>query len=548
MNKAHIVTITSEVTNSAVHLRTGHINWQYFIGINDKAQEGVYVWQADGSRATYTNWASGQPNADGDCGVFDASDGTWSMVDCGTTGPGVLCQIRSMCMANIHCPAGNVCHNTRCVAACNTTLDCAGDYDVCIAGGCMAVIDGCPPGWYPDTDFGCVKPVIVAVESAVTWSGAIEHCYSQWPSQYPGGSNFGHLAKIGSADVNAAIHNATGREESAWWIGLNDLEQPGTFKWVSDNSTVSYFNWGSGQPSSDSNCGFFDDYDGTWYTILSCDEELTKMICQINAVCEADRNCPADLVCIDGQCVVPPPPQCTFTTRDVTPDNDISCTTDVAVLAEIAVTMANCSVNTLNLTAMVTSVSSVLNVAECAVELSFLSVEPESSPKRRQLLQQNHVLSFNLIIFVANQTEGEAFASNMKSAVELAMLLALIEEQAGDVISVNATLTLLQLVSVTSDPHFVTPRGSKFDFNGVAGFTYCIVTDQHLQVNARFVGAAESALTVAHTDASNGKPDTRTWMDQVAILHGSDVVLVEAASPPATPYTRSYGVVRVNGE
>eukprot|EP00899_Mesostigma_viride_P017143 jgi/Mesvir1/2542/Mv26338-RA.1 len=244
-----------------------------------------------------------------------------------------------------------------------------------------------------------------------------------------------------------------------------------------------------------------------------------------------------------------PPGSCNFTAGEVTPDNDISCTADVAVSAEITATIAKCSVNTLNLTAMATSMSSVLDMSACALELSFFSVtgavEP---PRRRQLLQQNHVLSFGLVMFVANQAQGEAIVNNMKGTVEMAMVLALLEEQAGDVLSANATkLTLLQLASATSDPHFVTPHGSKFDFNGVAGRTYCIVTDKRLQVNARFAGAAESALVVP-TDASEGKPDARTWMDQVAIQYGNDVVLVEAASPPATPYALSYGTVRVNGE
>lgn len=54
-----------------------------WIGINDIANEGVFVW-ISGAPVFYTNWASGEPNNDGnqDCGLFYPIQFTWDDLGC----------------------------------------------------------------------------------------------------------------------------------------------------------------------------------------------------------------------------------------------------------------------------------------------------------------------------------------------------------------------------------------------------------------------------------------------------------------------------------
>ena len=50
----------------------------------------------DGSTSTYTNWAPGEPNGDGDCGTIEGSTGyNWNDLDCSRTDPsGFICAMR----------------------------------------------------------------------------------------------------------------------------------------------------------------------------------------------------------------------------------------------------------------------------------------------------------------------------------------------------------------------------------------------------------------------------------------------------------------------
>ena len=57
----------------------------YWFGLSDLAHEGTWRWQESHQLPEYTNWLSGQPNGDGDCGYktfWGSNDGEWVDVNC----------------------------------------------------------------------------------------------------------------------------------------------------------------------------------------------------------------------------------------------------------------------------------------------------------------------------------------------------------------------------------------------------------------------------------------------------------------------------------
>ena len=66
-----------------------------WIGLNDIAVEGTYVWNSTGKVTTYGYWLSGQPdnyyNEDA-CFLHSAEQGRWNDVDVTYTGAATLCE------------------------------------------------------------------------------------------------------------------------------------------------------------------------------------------------------------------------------------------------------------------------------------------------------------------------------------------------------------------------------------------------------------------------------------------------------------------------
>eukprot|EP00899_Mesostigma_viride_P010767 jgi/Mesvir1/19692/Mv09958-RA.1 len=220
-----------------------------------------------------------------------------------------------------------------------------------------------------------------------------------------------------------------------------------------------------------------------------------------------------------------------------------TCPKELLVEAAYALALANCTTNEFNLKELMGDMvlAYFKTIPACAIESSLLWLD---DARRRHLLQSPTASYLLLLrVYVGSRAEGQSILDVMNSYAFGNFLVETLNvnvAQQSDVLDVQASL--VQVGAAMSDPHFTTPTGDKFDFNGVAGGSYCIITDKQVQVNARFVGAAASEAS------SSPKPDTRTWMDQVAIMHASNRILIGAASPAGTPFALSFGSLAVNGE
>eukprot|EP00899_Mesostigma_viride_P006514 jgi/Mesvir1/15864/Mv03410-RA.2 len=84
----------------------------------------------------------------------------------------------------------------------------------------------------------------------------------------------------------------------------------------------------------------------------------------------------------------------------------------------------------------------------------------------------------------------------------------------------------------TGDPHFVTAMGEHFDWMGQGDRSFCIISDKAVHVNA-------------HMFAGTDGRRKGTWIDQIAVLHGGEVVVVSTGAPSGLPGL--HGSVIVNG-
>eukprot|EP00899_Mesostigma_viride_P021315 jgi/Mesvir1/29185/Mv25475-RA.3 len=549
-NEGHLVKIASADVNTAVN-STAEEDEESWIGLSDTAVPGTFRWQ-DGSVATYFNWGDSEPSQSGACVNIDQGTAEWYTDPCPESRHAV-CQINGFCEVDANCPVDTFCVDFRCVQ-CRNETDCPVDTPFCNFGKCVECVgERCDSGLfcvnntcvdckdeYCPTNQVCIGPADGCAECVVDagtddargcTSGASgeQYCYTLQSAipEVPttGANNSGFCVACLNSANGAAVDLGCTSDRPLCAI-LHDVEMVDTGNGDEHMSLV--------------------DVAGRCYT---CQDTEVGSAASIDLGCSRARP-----YCVYGRdetgfglgCSSYLNARCLFGTGDTIADDDTTCTGSLAVGARILVGMLGCRTNTLNLKKLATTISSVMNTTRCALQLSQI----RSNRAKRHLLQEEGAganLTFSLMLFVADEAQGNAIIANLESTIKVAMLLALIED-VGDVGDLNITAALVQVASATSDPHFVTTRGSKFDFNGEAGSSYCIVTDTQLQVNARFVGAAPDAALMSPTFRLDGKPDTRTWMDQVAILHGSDMVLVEAASPLGTPYTLSFGTVRVNGE
>lgn len=85
------------------------------------------------------------------------------------------------------------------------------------------------------------------------------------------------------------------------------------------------------------------------------------------------------------------------------------------------------------------------------------------------------------------------------------------------------------------DPHFNGADGTRFDFNGVPGKSFCLLSDQLLHINMRMHGYFDPRLTTASATAGAGAlsshaPGVRTWIRELGFVW-------KTGSAPAAKHT-----------
>eukprot|EP00899_Mesostigma_viride_P018259 jgi/Mesvir1/26434/Mv16121-RA.2 len=262
---------------------------------------------------------------------------------------------------------------------------------------------------------------------------------------------------------------------------------------------------------------------------------------------DRDWNCPANKpICVENSACDYVNPTCAL----LPSSEGASCpSTGSAVQVIAQVSVKDC---------IVTATDPAKLADAVALYVSFLrrcgfsvSTDGEAAT-RRHLMQGVAEVVVAITMFVDDEREGHRVIDLVSSPGFKDLLATFFNTNVGAV----QTVTILEAVylilsSATSDPHFTTARGDKFDFNGEVGKTYCIVTDEALQVNARFTGAVgtdAAAMPATSSSPISSQTDARTWMDQIGIRFGGDQVLVDAQSPPGIGATAAYGSLLVNGE
>ncbi len=243
-----------------------------WMGLNDRDQEGQFVWCND-SAPTYRNWYPGQPNnyRDNQDYVSLLSNGLWnddynsnsyefiverscnSVTQTAGPEPGTFlssgsysvtytaedaCSSFTSCTFNIEVEGGLT---VTCPADINIQADnihsAVCTWDTPIASSCCAECSTAQNisgftylGSFEGSHYYCSN-------SLASWAAAEQACQN----------NGGHLAIINSASENQYI--ASRLQANTAWIGASDTNNEGTFSWV-DGSPITFSQWAWRQPNN----------------------------------------------------------------------------------------------------------------------------------------------------------------------------------------------------------------------------------------------------------------------------------------------------------
>eukprot|EP00899_Mesostigma_viride_P015163 jgi/Mesvir1/23648/Mv18315-RA.5 len=238
-----------------------------------------------------------------------------------------------------------------------------------------------------------------------------------------------------------------------------------------------------------------------------------------------------------------------------------SCSTGQFVQASYLISFATCNYNdTLDVDLVREVVADWLGLPPCRVGVN--ATLGGSSSRRRHLLQLGELAEDQIEIVIESFASSDRSLQAIKDIFQSAGFVALLAdlfEPFGVVAeaALAAPVREVDLASATSDPHFVSARGDRFDFVGSAERSYCVLSDVRVHVNARLMGAtgasdagtsgASIIKAASARRVSKKGADARTWMDQISVLYGDDRVLVDADSRSGTPYAASFGTVLLNG-
>ncbi|XP_025080183.1 C-type mannose receptor 2-like [Pomacea canaliculata] len=229
-----------------------------WIGLTDAEREGDYRW-VDGSKAEYTNWASGQPGILGgleDCVAMDMREGgKWHDYRCETL----------LFLSGSHpyiCEFDKT-QNFRKDRQKTSNMDAIRLAIFCsVVVYSYAQIYECPAGsteHQPVRTLGSFCYQFHLLESR-EFSAAETACRVDG----------GNIVNIKTQEIQDFIYNALRHEfnlHGAVWIGLNDMSKEGHYVWV-DGSVASYTNWAPGHPliliSSFEDCVIMDMDSGKW--------------------------------------------------------------------------------------------------------------------------------------------------------------------------------------------------------------------------------------------------------------------------------------------
>ncbi|KAJ8306911.1 hypothetical protein KUTeg_014995 [Tegillarca granosa] len=163
----------------------------FWIGLNDLITDMSFQW-IDGSKVTYTNWATREPNnfhnRREDCVMMYIHGGRWNDGICSSTAlvNGYVCKRPKQIMSNTPKPESVGC-----------TLPAVGYGASCYYG---------------------------VAGTTKTWQDAETDCVHRFR---------GHLATVNDRFTQAFISSYMLYRDDVFWIGLNDQASRGTYKWVS---------------------------------------------------------------------------------------------------------------------------------------------------------------------------------------------------------------------------------------------------------------------------------------------------------------------------